>query len=1016
VYAPQALVLEPYPLENVAFDSSGAYSIYNWELFFHIPLLVATQLSTNQQFEDAMTWIEYIFNPTSNTTAPSPQRYWNFLPFAADTEPGRIQDLLQLMHASNPDSQEQADLTALQAQIAAYLNDPFNPFAIARLRPMAFMKKTVMAYLDNLIAWGDYLFSQNTRESINEATQLYVLADQILGPKPEIIPPREVTQDLTFNDIQANLDSTSNYWAQMENIFPYSTSGQGNGPGPSGNASFDFYFCIPANTQLLGYWDTVADRLYKIRHCQNIAGQTEQLALFAPPINPALLVEATALGVDIDSVIADMNAPTPNYRFTFMLQKAVELCAEVRSLGGALLSALEKSDGEALSLLRASQETSLLQAVLTLKQSQVDEANANYAGLQAAQAVASYRQSYYQNLINAGLSAFETGQVAALTASQVLKSAGQVAQLLASGLSQIPTVATGGAGISSPLAVVIEGGSNISQGISYGAQAVNMAADILSYVATMCSISGQWDRRSQEWGFQAQSAGLEVAQITQQIAAANFRIQIANDDYQNQQLQVTNSQAIQNFLTSKYTNQQLYSWMISQLSGVYFQCYQMAYGLAQRAELCFRYELGLTTSNYVQFGHWDSLHKGLLAGEGLHSDLKTMELAYLDQNVREYEITKSISLVLLDPISLITLKETGLCLISLPEALFDIDYPGHYMRRIKSLSLTIPCVAGPYTSVNGTLTLVSNRIRWDSTAPTNSAGYVEVPPDDARFIYDLTATQSIATSSAQNDSGMFEVNFRDERYLPFEGRGAISDWQFELPLGCNAFDFETITDVIINLKYTARNGGSALRSDAANNAQLPPAPAQAGIPQGNSTFGKQPNVARFFSLRHEFPTEWYKLLLPAATGSTQSMTLMLSSERFPYQYRGKKILISQIDVAFKFKDAYPPGAGLNSHTPEGDFTSSGGQLSAGFNIPGSSSNNPPGASSNPWVPLQSSQVLNGTPFGKWPNQQGGPGGLGAWTFYIQATGLPPSLVDTNNNLIPSVVEDIYVVCHYSASN
>jgi hypothetical protein len=27
---------------------------------------------------------------------------------------------------------------------------------------------------------------------------------------------------------------------------------------------------------------------------------------------------------------------------------------------------------------------------------------------------------------------------------------------------------------------------------------------------------------------------------------------------------------------------------------------------------------------------------------------------------------------------------------------------------------------------------------------------------------------------------MFELNFRDERYLPFEGAGAISTWQLEL--------------------------------------------------------------------------------------------------------------------------------------------------------------------------------------------------------------------------------------------
>ena len=99
----------------------------------------------------------------------------------------------------------------------------------------------------------------------------------------------------------------------------------------------------------------------------------------------------------------------------------------------------------------------------------------------------------------------------------------------------------------------------------------------------------------------------------------------------------------------------------------------------------------------------------------------------MDQNKREYEISRSISLVLLDPLALITLKETGQCIVSLPEAFFDMDYPGHYMRRIKSVSLTIPCVTGPYTSVNCTLTLVQSKIRWNSSSavgkyPENPVG------------------------------------------------------------------------------------------------------------------------------------------------------------------------------------------------------------------------------------------------------------------------------------------------------
>ena len=42
---------------------------------------------------------------------------------------------------------------------------------------------------------------------------------------------------------------------------------------------------MPQNDKLLGYWDTVADRLFKIRHCMNIEGVVRQLPLFEPPIS-----------------------------------------------------------------------------------------------------------------------------------------------------------------------------------------------------------------------------------------------------------------------------------------------------------------------------------------------------------------------------------------------------------------------------------------------------------------------------------------------------------------------------------------------------------------------------------------------------------------------------------------------------------------------------------------------------------------------------------------------------------
>ena len=69
----------------------------------------------------------------------------------------------------------------VKKQVDDWRHHPFNPHRLARLRLNAYQKNVFMKYLDNLIAWGDQLFRQDTIETINEATQLYVLAANLLG-------------------------------------------------------------------------------------------------------------------------------------------------------------------------------------------------------------------------------------------------------------------------------------------------------------------------------------------------------------------------------------------------------------------------------------------------------------------------------------------------------------------------------------------------------------------------------------------------------------------------------------------------------------------------------------------------------------------------------------------------------------------------------------------------------------------------------------------------------------------
>ena len=59
---------------------------------------------------------------------------------------------------------------------------------------------------------------------------------------------------------------------------------------------------------------------------------------------------------------------------------------------------------------------------------------------------------------------------------------------------------------------------------------------------------------------------------------------------------------------------------------------------------------------------------------------------------------------------------------------------------------------------------------------------------------------------------MFELRFDDERYLPFEGTGAVSTWRLELNGKKGSYNINQLNDVIINLKYTAMQGGEVYKN------------------------------------------------------------------------------------------------------------------------------------------------------------------------------------------------------------
>ena len=136
---------------------------------------------------------------------------------------------------------------------------------------------------------------------------------------------------------------------------------------------------------------------------------------------------------------------------------------------------------------------------------------------------------------------------------------------------------------------------------------------------------------------------------------------------------------------------------------------------------------------------------------------------------------------------------------------------------------------------------------------------------------------------------MFEFNFRDERYLPFERAGAISEWQIELSTEkeLRQFDYSTISDVILHLDYTARESGGLFKEKAMKYLK---------DFINNANGFAEPPLVQMFSLRHEFSTEWYRFLNPAIANAEQELTFTLGKERFPSFAQDRDVVVLQMEV------------------------------------------------------------------------------------------------------------------------
>jgi hypothetical protein len=985
ITSPSPSLVVPDKLSEVNYQ--GPFGVYFHELFFHIPFLIANNLNSQQRFSAAQRWHHYLFDPTSSDMGP--YRVWRCRQLVEEI--GKVESFRKAL--TNGDALE------------AYRRDPFNPHAIARLRPGTSHKTIVMKYIDNLLDWGDTLFAEFTMESLNEATMLYVLAADILGPRPPEIgdcgeasgtprtyseiakafkkdsdflieleqltafPDRAVTRKygekwiidglagfagtnvvhrmamtvatrdvgdgnlsmaagglMDFGNVNQNGRS---FWRTMGGTGLREVSSYGDGqrsvgaqsgfrgvddpyggthifvegdpinppgggrplggknpiPDPGGLLPFDYkipdkgvikpgtiqpdtgktiggkkfppidfvkdvafpqpLFCIPPNKDLMAYWDRIEDRLYKIRNCMDITGAKRRPSLYEPELDPRELVKGKAAGLPLDDVLNGITGDIPPYRFSFLIDKAKQYASTVQSFGGALLSALEKKDAEQLSRLRAVQEQNILKLRTRIQELEIQAAEDTLAGLVSQRESVELRQTFYDTMLQNGLIPWERTQQVTRHIVSSLHAIEATFGVIGGITGLIPNVGA-------PTAITY-GGVQLKEGMRGFGLAMQALATVSESISASAGLEATFQRRDEDWRQQKKLADKELENIKKQIEAAKARVASARRSLEVHNKSVEHAEEVVQYYQDKFTSQALYTVLSTQLQRAHRDAYNAAFAVAKMAERAYHYEREYEAATGLSNNYWIQDQAGLQAGEKLLLDLQSLERRYLETNYRTLEVEQFFSLLQIDPSALVALRETGRCTFTIPEALFDLAYPGQYRRRIKGVRLTMPCIVGPAMSVGARLQLKSCEIRDNPTSQLRTPS--------------LRHTTVIAMSTAQNDSGTFEFTFRDERYMPFEGLGAVnSQWDISLPGTFRTFDYRTISDVVLRISYTAEED-TTLRQQIDK------------LTGSLHTFMQSTGITRVYSLRHEFPDVWNQLVRkPLNT----AVTIDITDRHLPY--------------------------------------------------------------------------------------------------------------------------------------
>ncbi|MGF6703838.1 neuraminidase-like domain-containing protein [Pseudomonas frederiksbergensis] len=767
---------------NGAFN--GANGLFFWELFFHLPHLVASRLSAENRFLEAQQWLHYLFDPQAPVDPKNPPkpRYWRCRP---------------LTSAGNLGCETQT---------------PTDPDAIGYSVPRHFRIVAYIEYVKNLMAWGDWYYRQLTRDSLVAAKLCYVQADFLMGKAPT---GRAVNdwQTTTLGEL-LEAASTRPALEQFENNLDFTLADlPASAPSmPALGMLAVEPFNVPINEQLLDLYALPGRRLQNLRNNLTLDGKPMDIPLFSPPTDPNQLLRDLAAGGTGSPRPMGGQLVVVAFRWRVMFEAAMRAVQTLQEYGNQVLRLLEQRDRAEVEELQHNHLVELGAYAQTVQEKTITQMQASVTALEQSKAAAQERADAYALRYERNVSDVEYDVMAQILQAKQMSLASNAIKGGGAVIASLPNIfgmANGG-----------HRGEELANAIVYG---LELASSALLMDAEKSSTAEAYRRRREEWALQRDQARAEVRMIDEQLIAQRYAVDAANASLA--QTLRANSQALTlyTFMKKRATNAELFGWLLGQLKALHYQAYDAVVGLCISAQTALSAETGDYDSQIPLPQVWLDNRHGLTAGEHLRGYLLRMEREYLHRHERRLELVKTISLrQLFDDgrqvgfdswqRALDSLQDTGTLEFGLTQLLFDRDHPGHYCRQISSVEVDLPVLTGPYENVKATLLQVSSTTATKATARSVEYLYASgnaVAPVDVRF--NLRSGQQIALSMGIADTGMAAMKPDEGLLNPFECTGAVSRWTLNFPWPGRQPQkamLASLTDIIVRVRYTARVGDS----------------------------------------------------------------------------------------------------------------------------------------------------------------------------------------------------------------